>query len=99
MVVKVDIKKNDYGMAYEFTIEDINLTGYTCKLYVYLGSSTLVDGEELVLTYSGGDTICSYTVQSGDFDTVGDWDAELEFTGGSYAETTETFIWKVRKTE
>jgi len=99
MVVLVTIKKDDYGMNYVFTIEDVNLTAYTCKLYVYRGSTTLVDGETVSTALSGTDTICTYTVQSGDFDTVGKWNAELEFTGGSYAETTETFIWEVLKTE
>jgi len=95
MVVKVSIKKNDYGMNYVYTIEDVNLTAYTCKLYVWLGSTTLVDGETVSTALSGSDTVCTYTVQSGDFDTVGEWKAELAFTGGTYSERTETFTWEV----
>jgi len=102
MVVRVRIKKDDFGMAYIFTIEDVDLSeaqGYTSKMYVWKGDTLLVDGGSCTAVLVGSDTKITYTVVSGDFDTVGVWNAEIEFTSSTtFKRSTETFEWKVLET-
>ena len=102
MVVRVKIKKDDFGMDYVFTIEGVDLSdaqGYTSKMYVWKGDTSLVDAGACTAALVGSDTQVTYTVASGDFDTVGVWDAEIEFTESTtYKESTETFEWEVLET-
>jgi len=101
MTVRINIKHNDYGMDYVFTIESVDLSdvaGYTTKLYVWKGSTTLVNGGSCTSVYQGGNTVSTYTVVDGDFDTVGEWNAELEFTKTGYKESTASFTWEVVET-
>lgn len=102
MVVRVKIKKDDFGMDYVFTIEGVNFSdvqGYTSKLYVWKGDTLLVDGGSCTATYVGSDTKVTYTVVSGKFNAVGIWDAEIEFIlSTTFKESTETFEWEVLAT-
>jgi len=106
MVIRVKIKKDDFGMPYIFTIEDVDLSdtnGCTSKLYVWKGDTLLVDGGTCTAALVVNDTQVTYIVASGDFDTVGVWDAEIEFTKTpeetiTYKESTETFEWEVLET-
>lgn len=102
MVVRVKIKKDDFGMDYIFTIEGVDLSdaqGYTSKLYVWKGDTLLVDGGTCTAALVESDTLVTYTVASGAFDTVGIWDAEIEFTKSTtYKESSETFEWEVLET-
>jgi hypothetical protein len=101
MTVKVKIKKDDYGMTYQFTVENIDYsdsTGYTSKLYVWKGDTILVDAGVCTAVYSSTNTVVSHVVVDGDFDTIGEWDAEIEFTKTGFRESTETFIWEVIET-
>lgn len=96
MTVRVKIKKGDFGMTYTFTIEDVDLSTHTVKLYVWRGDTKLIDGHACTPSKVGSDTVVTYAVASGDFPTVGVWDAELEFTTSTtYKERTETFEWEV----
>lgn len=102
MTVRIKIKQGDYGMDYVFTIENVDLSsvaGYTAKLFVWKGSTVLVNGGSCTNVYQGGNTVVTYTVQSGDFDSVGEWNAEIEFTQSTtYKESTASFIWEVVET-
>lgn len=96
MTVRVKIKKGDFGMTYTFTIEDVDLSAHTCKLYVWRGDTKLIDGHSCTPSKVDLDTLVTYLVVTGDFPTVGVWDAELEFTTSTtYKERSETFEWEV----
>ena len=102
MVVRVRIKKDDFGMDYTFTIEGVDYSsvqGYTAKIYVWKGDTVLVDGGSYTNVLQGSDTVVTYTVEEDAFDTVGVWDAEIEFTQVNgditFRERTETFQWEV----
>ena len=101
MTVRIKIKQGDYGMDYVFTIEDVDLSsinGFTATLEVWKGTTILVTGGVCTNIYQGGNTVVTHTVVDGDFDTVGEWDAEIEFTKAQYKESTDTFIWEVLET-
>ena len=98
MVVKVYIKEGDFGITYRFTIEDIDLTSYSAKLFVWSTNTgtKIVDGAAMVSSVSGSDTLASYTVQEDDFIIVGNFSAEVIFyTDNVYEDSTETFRWIV----
>ena len=77
--------EGDYGYDLMFTVTDVddnafNLTGATVKFKMASHTATTlkIDGTcTLVVAASG---TCAYTVVSGDFDTTGDYKAELEIT-------------------
>jgi hypothetical protein len=96
MTVRVRIKENAYGMNYQFTIEDVDYSSYSAKLYVWKGDTTLIDGKDASVSKSGSDTVVTYTVADGDFDVVGEWKAEIVFYSAlTFEESTETFEWEV----
>lgn len=96
MTVRVKIKNGDFGMTYTFTIQNVDLSAHTCKLYVWRGDTKLLNGKSCIASKVGSDTLVTYIVASGDFPTVGVWDAELEFTTSTtYKERSETFEWEV----
>lgn len=80
------VSKGDYGKPINFTCKQsdgsiYDLTGYTVTLKVWaVGSSAspIVEAECTVDDADAG--TCHYTVQDGDFDTAGDYLAELELT-------------------
>ena len=100
MTVHVKIKKGDSGTTYEFTIEDVNLSnveGYTAKIYIWKGTTKLVDGGTCSSAFSDPDTIVTYVTTTAASATVGIWNAEIEFTKTGYEETTKTFEWEVEE--
>ena len=101
MTVRINIKKDDYGMDYVFTIENVDLSdigGYTAVLKVWKGTTSLVTAGACTSVYQGGNTVVTHTVVDGDFDTIGEWNAEIEFTKTGYKESTASFIWEVVET-
>jgi len=111
MTVRVKIKAGDFGIAYTFTLEGVDysgVSGYTPTLWVWKGSTVLVDGHAVTSnTYDGSDTTVVYTVADGDFpatnpvsgdSNIGIWNAEFKFVKGTpvtVTERTETFEWEV----
>jgi hypothetical protein len=91
----------DKGFDLSFTAQDStgaikNLSGYTVTLKVW------VLGSPGTLLVSGACTVDSdalgtlhYTTVAGDFGTVGDYCAELEYTQTGVIESSETFTIRV----
>ena len=100
MTATVYIKKGSYGMIYQFTFENVDYSAYSGKgsgLFVWSNSTQLISAS-CSMVYSNPDTVVSYTVLSGDFDTAGDYDAEIIFTRASFREKSDTFVWIVEET-
>lgn len=98
MVTKVNIKKGDYGMTYQFTIENVNLSqaaGYTPKINIWKGITSLITGGSCTSVYTSPDTIVSYIVATEATSVEGRWSGEIEFTKTGYKESTKTFEWEV----
>ena len=94
-----EIKENNYGLQYNFKIENENLgvgAGYSAKLYVWKNSTKYIDGVALTNTFDGTDTHCVYTVGEDDFDIdPGSYFAEITFTKAGFLEDTKSFIFRV----
>ncbi len=97
----VEIKEEDFGLSYQFTIEDIDLSnaaGYTCRLYVFKDTTIYLTSATLACTLVGTDTVCVYTVAEDDFDfDPGTYFAELQWTKAGYQKACKTFVWNVRE--
>jgi len=101
MTTKIYIPKADKGFDLAFTIRDasgnaFNLSGYTIKLKVWK------KGESGTLLLEGTCTIdnavagtCHYSVVVDDFDSTGEFIAELEFTKTDTIESTQSFTVEV----
>jgi len=84
-VADMTVYEDDYGYDLQFTVLDVNsnafnLTGATVKFQMAKPSSTAlkVNGTCTLVTPSAG--TCAYTTTSGDFDTLGDYVAQLLIT-------------------
>ena len=94
---KITISKGDVGFNLNFTVQDSTATAYNIgsftvafKVWTVGNPGTLLleqDCTEVV----AADGTCYYTIQSGDFDTVGSFRAELELTKTGVIESTENF--------
>lgn len=93
----ITIPKDDMGFDLNFTVQNssgspYDLTGYTIKLKVWRAGSSgnlKVDGSCTIVDAAAG--TCKYGVQANDFDTVGNYIAELELTKAGVRESTKTF--------
>lgn len=93
----VTIPQKDKGYAIAFTVEYSNavardLTGYTVniKSWTPTAPGVLLVNKACAVTNASLGT-CTYTLASGDFNTIGVYYAELELTATNIAESTETF--------
>jgi len=95
----VEIKANNYGLQYNFKVEDVNLgvgAGYSAALFVWKDSIKYIDGVALINTFDGTDTHCVYTVGENDFDAnPGSYFAEITFTKAGFVEDSKSFIFRV----
>ena len=88
MAEEIRLVENDTKPAIGWVLKDretndvIDLTTATVKLYVRaLGSTTLkIDGRELTKPNGGGDGLVQYTPVSGDLDTPGQYEGDIEIT-------------------
>lgn len=94
---KVTVPRGDKGFNLSFTVKDASssaysLSGYTVKLKAWTPGSTssLAVNASCSVDSSAAGT-CHYVVQSGDFDSVIRYHAELELTKASVAESTQPF--------
>ena len=98
-MAKLTVAKDDYGYRLTFTIQDsagdaYDIDGYTVTLKVWKqgipGTKILEEACTELVAASG---TCYYVVQDEDFETAGNYAAELELTVGStIVESTESFI-------
>ena len=91
------IPKGDKGYNIHFTVRDADgnvfvITAYTVTLKVWKPEypETLLLSGACVIE-SGVAGTCRYAVASGNFDTVGKYKAELEFTATGVIESTCSF--------
>lgn len=90
------IPVNDYGYNLEFTVYEVDqetvfdLSGYTITLKIW------TPGTPATIHVEGGCTItvaasgtCTYTIQDGDFDTIGRFDGVLQCTKSGVVETSQ----------
>ena len=90
---EITIPKGDYGYNLAFVATDAsgneyNLTDYTLtfKVWTYNIPATLLLSGACVID-PGDNWKCSYTVASGDFDTEGEFEGELEITKAGAVES------------
>lgn len=80
--------QDDQGIDFTFAVQNadetvFNLTGATVVFKMALPGATVSKiSEECTLVVPANGT-CKYTVQAGDLDTLGVYDAELQITIGS----------------
>jgi hypothetical protein len=103
MPVGLIVKVNNYGYVLTFTIENADgsirdLTGLTTTLYVWTTEQvpTLLFSGNCVVDVTPTTGKTRYTVVSGNFPTIGTFNAEIELTIGigpafAFLEDTETF--------
>jgi len=97
-----NVKKDNYGFTQQFTVKQADgsakdLTGLTVTLKVWDTSGNLKFSGTCTVT-DAANGVCTYTPAASDFDTVGDYKAELELTKANYREDTDTFTISVRET-
>ena len=85
---KINIVQNDKGYDLNFTLQDnagnaVNITGATLAFKVQKenGIALKFTGSMAIVSAAAG--TCKYTVQTGDFDEAGRYDAEIELTLGA----------------
>ncbi len=94
----ISIAAGDYGYNLAFTCYDNSgnvyvLTGYTIhfKVWTYDTPATLeVDGAGVIDDAPNGK--CHYTIASGDFDTEGEYEAELQLEKAGVIESFPRFV-------
>jgi len=94
--MSLSVKKGNYGFTLTFNVKNSdgsakNLTGYTVTLKVWAPGAASVKFTGACAVTDAANGVCTYTVASGDFDTVGGYRAELELTKTGVVEDTETF--------
>lgn len=87
-VTKIEIVEGDAAFDLNFTLQDyngnaINLTDCTLVLKVQKEHDTSLKFSGSMSIVSAVAGTCKYTVQSGNFDSPGKYDAEIEITNGS----------------
>lgn len=95
------IPKGDYGWSLIFTCRTfasvlVNLTGYTIHFKVWsfnTPGTLLLNGTGAIVDAANG--IASYTLQSGDFNTAGEFECELECTKVGEVSSYQTCIVEV----
>jgi len=94
----VPIKTSMKGVTYTFIIENEDYSGYTAALHVWLNGTALVDGGTCSAAYDGTDTAITYVIPDAIYDTIGLYDAEIQFTSGlTIIEPTRTFYIEVEQ--
>lgn len=99
--MSLEFKKGTYGYKLVFTITNADgtaydLTGLTIKMYLknkLTGAVKTLNGAAQGSATLG---IVNVTIGNSDFDTVVDYDYELEFSSGGFLEKTPTFILPIR---
>jgi hypothetical protein len=94
---QIIIPQKDKGYAIAFTVEYANatprdLSGYTVNMKAWsptIPGTLIVNNTCTPVNASAG--TCTYTIASGDFNTVGLYYGELELTAAGIQESTETF--------
>lgn len=81
-VADITAYKDDYGYDLMFTITDVdgnalNLTGGTVTFQMAKEDASSLKVDTACTLVVASDGTCAYTTQSGDFDTVGDYKAQL----------------------
>jgi len=95
---KISIPCGDYGYNLAFTCYDKSgdvyiLTGYTIHFLVWtydVPATLIVDGTGTIT--SAVDGKCAYTIVSGDFDTEGEYEAELQLEKAGVIESFPSFV-------
>lgn len=87
----IEVVQNDQGGYLEFTLQDANgdafdITGATLKFQFKEEGSSTTSSKSMTIQ-DGSNGVCRYTIQSGDFDNVGRYDAEIQVTNGSVITT------------
>ncbi len=90
------IKQGNYGMTRGFRLvgkDRGSAAGFSATITVksVVDETVIVDAQTCTTTLSGSDTLVAYTVQDGDFDTAGDYTAEITWTKSGYVEDCKTF--------
>jgi len=97
------IPKGDYGFLLAFTVQKddgtaYDLTDYTIKLKVWtMGTPANLIVDAICTPNVPADGTCYYIIQSGDFDTVGNYLLELELTKAGVVESTRYYTLEVKE--
>lgn len=89
---KIVVTENDYGnditLHCRINTTDFDLTGYTCTFtMIKRGATTAKVSKQSCTITSATEGECTYTWASGNLDTVGTYDAEVECTKTGVVQT------------
>jgi hypothetical protein len=100
----LQIPRGDYGVQYTFYVmkkvagiqSARSLSGFTVTLKVWAEGtpSTLLINQPCTVT-DGPNGVCTYTSIAGNFDTIGDFKAELELTAAGVVDSSQPFTIRV----
>ena len=91
-----EIVKGDYGRAYRGIIKDVDYSDCTAKIYVWSGSTKIVDGKDCVVSFHSPDTWVDYTPGTLDFSVApGLYLGLIKFEKSGVVERTIPFAWEV----
>ena len=99
-----NIVKDNYGVAIELTVVQDNvaqdLSAYSGVFYVLEDPSGAVTTKVAAFKTDGTDGVCTYTLASGDIDSIGQWRVQIKLTTGAASISTVRLPFRVlEKTE
>ena len=99
-----NIVKDNYGVAIELTVVQDNvaqnLSAFTDVFYVFEDPSGAVTTKVAGFKGTGSDGVCTYTLLTGDIDSIGQWRVQIKLTTGSASISTVRLPFRVlEKTE
>ena len=103
MATTITVTRDDYGYNIDFTVTDVDGTAFdtsgatSIKFKVGLPTNTtlLLDGTCTTTGVTPTDGECRYVVVDEDFDTTGEYQAELEITWSGYVRTCRGLVVKI----
>ena len=97
------IKRGNFGAPYRIIVKSANYSAYGAKIYVESsGGTMLINGADCIVTATDGskNTLVLFTPASGEFGVYASYvkyNVEVEFSGGSFRDSTETFGFRVER--
>lgn len=92
------IVKGDYGRIFRGIVEDENYSDCTAKIYIWTGTTKIIDGKDCVVSFHSPDTWVDFTPVSTDFPgtlTPGSYQGLIKFEKAGVVERTIPFTWDI----
>jgi hypothetical protein len=91
------IVKGDYGRIFRGIVEDEDYSDCTAKIYLWTGTTKILDGKSCVVLFHSPDTWVDYTPALADFSTLapGTYSGLIKFEKAGVVERTIPFTWDV----